>query len=303
MICEKIKLWNDDNEAYLQTYILNNSLDFKTGERRPAVIICPGGAYFKTTDREAEPVAMRFATLGYSAFVLRYNTYYGDKVIDRRNPPPGNEKTAYPQPLYDLAQAILTIRENAEAWFIDTSKIILCGFSAGGHLVSSMGVHWQDELLTSKFGVDSELFRPSALILGYPLTDYLLMKEGAKDVADAGAIAFQEFANKVVFGKSNPTDEELMKASPANYVSDKTPPTFIWHTADDESVYVPNSLRFASMLTKYKVPYELHIFESGVHGLSLADETTAAKSEHVNPGCQIWFELAARWLKKGLGHN
>jgi hypothetical protein len=57
------------------------------------------------------------------------------------------------------------------------------------------------------------------------------------------------------------------------------------------------------MLTKYKVPYELHIFESGVHGLSLADETTAAKSEHVNPGCQIWFELAARWLKKGLGHN
>jgi acetyl esterase/lipase len=299
MICEKIKLWKDDNEAYLQTYILNNSLDFKTGEKRPAVIICPGGAYFRTTDREAEPVAMRFATLGYNAFVLRYNTYYGDKVIDRRNPPPGNEKAAYPQPLYDLAQAILTIRENAESWLIDTSKIILCGFSAGGHLVSSMGVHWQDELVTAKFGVDSELFRPSALILGYPLTDYILMKEGAQS-DNPGAVAFQEYSNKVVFRKSNPTEEELMKLSPANYVSDKTPPTFIWHTADDESVYVSNSLRFATMLTKYKVPYELHIFESGVHGLSLADETTAAKEEHINSGCQVWFELAASWLKKHL---
>jgi dipeptidyl aminopeptidase/acylaminoacyl peptidase len=125
------------------------------------------------------------------------------------------------------------------------------------------------------------------------------MKEGAHS-DNPGAVAFQEFANKVVFGKSNPSDEELMKASPANYVSNKTPPTFLWHTADDESVYVSNSLRFATMLTKYKVPYELHIFESGVHGLSLADETTAAKDEQINPSCQVWFDLAASWLKKHL---
>ncbi|MDF2524578.1 MAG: alpha/beta hydrolase [Clostridiales bacterium] len=299
MICEKIKLWKDDNEAYLQTYILHNSQEFKTGERHPAVIICPGGAYFKATDREAEPVAMRFATLGYNAFVLKYNTYYGDKIIDRKNPPSGNENTAYPQPLYDLAQAILTIRENAENWLIDTNKIILCGFSAGGHLVSGMGVHWQDELFTDKFNVDSELFKPSAIILGYPLTDYLVMREGAKS-DNPSAVAFQEIANKIVFGKTNPSDEELMKLSPVNYVSDKTPPTFLWHTADDESVYVSNSLRFATMLTKYKVPYELHIFESGVHGLSLADETTAANDKHVNPDCQVWFDLAETWLKKHI---
>jgi acetyl esterase/lipase len=299
MICDKIKLWKDDNDAYLETYILNNSQEFKTGERRPTVIICPGGAYFKTTDREAEPVAMRFATLGYNAFVLRYNTYYGDKIIDRKNPPLGNEKAAYPQPLYDLAKAMLTIRENAENWFVDTDKIILCGFSAGGHLVSSMGVHWQDEVLTSKFCVDSELFKPSALILGYPLTDYILMKKEV-NTDNPGAAAFHEIANKVVFGKTNPTDEELMKLSPANYVSDKTPPTFLWHTADDESVYVSNSLSFANMLTKYKVPYELHIFESGVHGLSLAHETTAANNKHINTDCQVWFDLATSWLKKRL---
>lgn len=299
MICEKIKLWKDDDNAYLETYILKDSQEFKTGERRPAVIICPGGAYFRTTDREAEPVAMRFITLGYNAFVLRYNTYYGDKIIDRKNPPPGNEKTVYPQPLYDLAKAILTIKENAESWFVDIDKIILCGFSAGGHLAASMGVHWQDEMLTSKFSVDSELLRPNALILGYPLTDYILMKREI-DPNNAGAIAFHEISNKVVFGKSNPTDEELMKLSPANYVSDKTPPTFLWHTADDESVYVANSLRFATMLTKYKVPYELHIFETGVHGLSLADETTAANDKHINPDCQVWFDLATSWLKKRL---
>jgi acetyl esterase/lipase len=194
---------------------------------------------------------------------------------------------------------MLTIRENAETWFIDTNKIILCGFSAGGHLVSSMGVHWQDEMFTSKFLVESELFKPSALILGYPLTDYISMKrEVAAD--NPGATVFHEMANKVVFGKTNPTDEEMMTLSPANYVSDKTPPTFLWHTADDESVYVSNSLRFATMLTQYKIPYELHIFESGLHGLSLADETTAAKNEHINPDCQSWFDLATRWLKKHI---
>lgn len=81
----------------------------------------------------------------------------------------GNKDSKYPQPLFDLGKAILTVRQNADKWSVDINKIFVCGFSAGGHLVASLGVHWQDDLLKEKFNVDSELFRPNGLILGYPV--------------------------------------------------------------------------------------------------------------------------------------
>lgn len=297
MLCEKIKLWEDNEQGFLETYISKNSEEITTDKKRPTVIICPGGAFLATTDREAEPVAMRFVAQGYNAVVLRYNTYFGKKVTDRKNPPKGNDKSAYPQPLFDIAKAILIIRENAENWLVDNDKIVLCGFSAGGNVVANMGVHWQDELLKEKFNVSSEMFKPNAIILGYALTDHMAMKKGVS-ANNEGAKKFAELANKAAFGKEYPSEEELKEASPVNYVTEKVPPTFIWHTTDDAAVYVANSLGFASTLSKYKVPYELHIFETGVHGLSLCDETTAANEKHINTGCQQWFILAIKWLKK-----
>lgn len=298
MNCERIKLWDDNDYAYLETYILKNSMEYKTGEKRPLVIICPGGAYMHTTDREAEPVAMRFLSLGYHAAVLRYNTHFNGIVMDRKNPPPGNEKSAYPYPLYDLAKAMLTIRAHAESWFVDCDRIVLCGFSAGGHLAASMGVHWQDDFLKQKFDIGNDELKPGALILGYPLTDHHVMKQEVAGDSNKAMSAFNRIANKAGFGTEEPTDEELRNNSPVNFVSTQTPPTFLWHTANDGSVYVANSLNFASKLTENKVPYELHIFESGVHGLSLCDETSAAKENQIEPDCRIWFDLAATWLKK-----
>lgn len=297
MICEKIQLWEDNEHGFIETYIPKNSEEIKYDKKRPTVIICPGGAFLATTDREAEPVAMRFVAQGYNAIVLRYNTYFGKKVMDRKNPPKANDKSAYPQPLFDIAKAMLIIRENAENWLVDNDKIVLCGFSAGGNVVANLGVHWQDDLLKEKFNVDSELFKPNAIIIGYGLTDHMAMKKGAS-FSNEGAKKFAELANKAAFGKEYPSDEELMNASPVNYVSEKVPPTFIWHTADDSSVYVTNSLNYASMLSKHKVPYELHIFEEGGHGLSLCDETTAAKDGDINPGCKPWVDLAINWLRK-----
>lgn len=299
MICEKIKLWEDNEQGFLETYIPKNSEEITTDKKRPTVIICPGGAFLVTTDREAEPVAMRFVAQGYNAIVLRYNTYFGKKVTDRKNPPKCNDKSAYPQPLFDIAKTMLIVRENAENWLVDNDKIVLCGFSAGGNVVANMGVHWDDELLKEKFNVDSELFKPNAIILGYTVADHMAMKKGVS-ANNEGDKKFAELANKAAFGKEFPSEEELMEASPVNYVTEKVPPTFIWHTADDESVYVANSLGFASTLSKYKVPYELHIFETGVHGLSLCDETTAANENHINPECQQWISLAMNWLRK---HN
>jgi len=298
MLIKKIQLWEDNEQVNLFTYIIDNSKEFQTDKKKPAVIICPGGGYLGTSDREAEPIAMRFAAQGYHTFVLRYNTYFTEWVSDFNNPPKGNEKSEYPGPLFDLAKAMMIVKENAEEWFVDSDKISICGFSAGAHLAASMGVHWQDDLLKEKFGVDSETFKPNTIILGYPLLDYEAMKEKLEASPDKMLKGFFETSNKAVFGKPYPTDEELAKLSPVNYVTTNTPPTFIWHTADDGMVYVENSLNFATQLTKNKVPYELHIFESGPHGLSLCDETTAREESHINPHCSVWFDLAISWLKK-----
>jgi acetyl esterase/lipase len=298
MKIEKIQLWEDRDDVTLHTYILHNSMEFQKDQQRPAVVICPGGGYLGTSDREAEPVALRFASLGYHTFVLRYTTYFKEWVQDFNNPPAPNEHSGYPQPLFDLAKAMLVIRENASEWLVDTNKIAVCGFSAGANLSASLGVQWNSSLLSEKFESDQELFKPNALILGYPLLDYQLMKEKVETEANELNKGFFQLANKAVFGVPNPSLEQLQEVSPVNHVSSQTPPTFIWHTADDDLVYAENSLKFALELAKKKVPYELHVFESGVHGLSLCDETTAGEPSHINHECKVWFDLADSWLKK-----
>lgn len=299
MLIKKIQLWKDNEHANLFAYILDNSKEFKTNINRPAVIICPGGGYLEVSDRESEPVAMRFAAQGYHTFILRYNTYFNKRISDFNNPPKGNERSIFPGPLFDLAKSMTIIKENANKWFVDIGKVFICGFSAGAHLAASMGVHWQDDFLKKKFRVDSKIFKPNAIILGYPLTDYNLMKEKLlHENQNESLRRYFEISGKAVFGKDNPTDEELSKLSPVNYVTSNTPPTFIWHTANDSMVYVENSLKFASQLTKNKIPYELHIFEDGPHGLSLCDETTAGEEIHINPHCSIWFDLAIDWMKR-----
>ncbi|MBK1813265.1 alpha/beta hydrolase [Clostridium sp. YIM B02505] len=298
MLIKKIQLWEENEQVSLFTYILDNSMEFQVNKKRPCIILCPGGGYLGTSDRESEPVAMRFAAQGYNTFVLRYNTCFSKMEIDFNNLPETNEKAVYPGPLFDLAKAMMIIKENSDEWFVDSDKINICGFSAGAHLAASMGVHWQDELLKERFGVSNEMFKPNVVILGYPLLDYNLMKKEVEEIGNEWVREFWKVSNKAIFGKSDLTEEELAELSPTNYVTSNTPPTFIWHTADDGLVYVSNSLKFAAELTKNKVPYELHIFESGVHGLSLCDETTASESAHINPHCGHWFDLAIEWLKQ-----
>jgi acetyl esterase/lipase len=297
MLMESIQLWEDRDYVTLHTYIHENSREFQTNHTRPAIVICPGGGYLGTSDREAEPVALRFAALGYHTFVLRYTTYYKEWVKDFQNPPAPNENSAYPQPLYDLSKALLTVRENASKWLVDPNKIAVCGFSAGGHLAASMSVQWNSQLLYDKFSVEPDLLKPNATILGYPVVDYQLMKEKTAE-ADDFIKGFWNISSKAFFGNSDPSTEQLFEASPVNFVTPETPPTFIWHTADDDLVYAENSLRHATALAKNKVPYELHVFESGVHGLSLCDETTASNENHLNTECKVWVDLASSWLKR-----
>lgn len=301
MLIKNIKLWENSEIAYLTTYIQDNTHEFLVNKKRPAVIICPGGAYLGTSDREAEPVAMRFASKGYHVFVLRYSCLLKNeedlRVIKQGGPlPEFNEHTHMPQPLYDLGKSLLIIGEHADEWFVDMDRIAICGFSAGAHLAATMGVHWHGPMLREKFSVESTKFKPAALILGYPLTDYLITKE--KTAANEFTRNLFKLSSLAHFGEESPSLERMKEASPVNFVSDKTPPTFIWHTANDELVDSENSLLLALALRKEQIPYELHVFEDGVHGLSLADETTAGDPKHINEAAQAWVPLALKWLEK-----
>jgi acetyl esterase/lipase len=286
MITRIIPLREDVQTVYLEAYLLKNSPDFQTDARRPAVIVCPGGAYMATSDREAEPVALRFLAQGYHAFVLRYSV-----------------QTRFPQPMLDLARALLLVRANAAEWRVDPDQVAVCGFSAGGHLAASLGVLWNRPWLYEPLGASPDQIRPNALILGYPVIDLELVDNTPIVVPQHGPepLRLMDLVNTMVLGEPDPA---LLKRYRADlHVSPATPPTFIWHTGGDELVFAHNALRFATALADHKVPYELHIFAGGEHGLALADETTAVGQRFLDPYYQIWIDLALKWLKRQRGHT
>lgn len=249
----------------LDMYIIERQ-DKIAVKRRPAIIICPGGGYEFCSVREAEPVAMRFAAYGITAFVLRYS------CVNKR----------FPTALLEAAQAMAYVRKNAEEFFIDPDKIMICGFSAGGHLAASLAVHWNKPFVSEALGENSELYRPNGAVLCYPVITAGEKRHDGSIVNIAGA----EYS------------PEIMKLiSLEEHVSTDTPPTFLWHTANDDSVPVENTLLFASALAANKIPFACHIFEKGVHGLSLCDDTTAGFEGHLNPDCAQWFKMAADWVK------
>jgi len=235
--------------------------------KRPAVLVLPGGGYAFTSPREAEPIALQFNEAGYHAFVLNYS------VAPAR----------HPQPLLDVSRAMCIIRENAEEWGIYPDKIAVCGFSAGGHLAACLGVHWDKQFLENVEGIEIGKNRPDALILCYPV------------------ITSGEYAHRGSFINllgENPNSELLYEMSLEHHVSEKTPPAFIWHTFADAGVPVENSLLFAQALREKNIPFELHIYPEGVHGLSLAaEETSNGRPELVSPHVASWIRLCKEWLK------
>lgn len=213
MLTQTIQLWDGRDDARVECYVLYDSPEFQTGARRPAVVICPGGAYLGTSDREAEPVALRFAAAGYHAFVLRYTTYFKERITDWRQLPPPNERSAFPRPLFDLAKTMALVRSRAEEWRVDAGRIAVAGFSAGGHLAASLGVHWHEPFLNEALGEDNESFRPNALILGYPVLDNRLMRDEAIRAQDERKAGLFRLYSQAVFGVPDPADEQLAARS------------------------------------------------------------------------------------------
>lgn len=249
-----------DQPARLFTYILDDirELDF---HKRPAIVICPGGGYSGTCDREAEPIALRFNALGCHTFVLRYNC----------------RPARYPVALLELATAVAEIRSHAAEWHIDPDRILVLGFSAGGHLAASLGMFWNREPVNS-LPLPTDLVKPNGMILCYPV------------------ISSGKFANRGSFENLLGTDPDptlLARMSLEEQVTADTPPAFIWHTYDDGCVPVQNALLLATAMREQDIPLELHIYPHGEHGLALANDQTARDV----PACQNWPELTAAWIK------
>jgi acetyl esterase/lipase len=281
MQLERIPLRDDRSEVHLLAYWLDDSPEFQAGRRRPMVIVCPGGGYRSTSDREAEPIALRFLAHGCHAAVLRYSV-----------------QTPLPAPILDLARAVLAVRQRARERFVDPDQIAVCGFSAGGHLAAALGVMWDKPELSATLGVAPEAIRPNALILCYAVIDLETVRghppvydpATGRRLPDTGIVSS-------ALGVPEPAPALLARYRLDEHVSPATPPTFIWHTAQDQVVPAANALRFAAALDANGVPYELHIFERGGHGLALADETTDTDGHLFNREAQPWVAMAVAWLK------
>ena len=264
-ICSKLK----ESKAVISAYIPDNSEEININKKRATIVICPGGGYGFTSDREAEPIALKFMAQGFNAIVLRYSV----------------APTRYPNALLELAETFNYVRKKENQWNVDKEKVIVCGFSAGGHLAGSLGVLWNNEFIEKDLGVNKENIKPNGMILCYP-------------VITAG-----EFAHRGSFDNllgEEESEKNRYKLSLENLVSNDTPKTFLWHTFSDTTVPVENSLLFANALAKNKVSFELHVYPNGGHGMALCDERTAmnGKEEHIDEHLATWFNLACQWINK-----
>ena len=223
-----------------------------------AVVICPGGGYAGLTmDKEGYRVAKAFNAFGVTAFVLKYRLPSDEIMAD---------KTI--GPLQDAQQAVLTVRKNAAKWGINPNKIGIIGFSAGGHLASTEGTHFDKVVIEDQENIS---VRPDFMLLLYPVISFGPM-------AHVGS-------RENLIGKT-PTPALLDLYSNEKQITANTPPTFLVHATDDDVVPVQNSLMFYDALLANKVKAEMHIFEAGGHGFGL--DNPKSKDQ--------WIDWAKNWM-------
>ena len=279
MFTESYQLWEDREDVKLYTFLHSAGMATQLKKPRPAIIICPGGAYFECghNNGDGDPIAYSFCADGYQSFVLEYS-------VAARAP---QEKTLFPAQLLDLGKAILLIREHAEEWCVDVDKISVIGFSAGGHLCAMLGTTWHTGLLSDYFHVDASLFKPLCVLSIYGVLDYVRAVEVAKPEEDF-------FTH--VLGSKRPDVELLKQHSPVYLVNENTPPFFIAAARDDFLVPAIESIDMAQALHNAKRPYELHIFENGDHGFCLGRDPYEPWKLESTHACAAWVPLAKTFL-------
>jgi acetyl esterase/lipase len=207
-------------------------------------VVCPGGGYGGLAGHEGEPIAQWLNTAGITAGVLTY-----------RHAP----KYQHPCPLTDAQRAIRTARANASAWKLDKNRVGILGFSAGGHLTSTAATHFDRGILDAPDAIDKESCRPDVAAPIYPVITL--------------EPPFAHMGSRRNLLGDNPTTEQVRLFSNHLQVTKDTPPCFLMHTTEDTVVPVENSLLFATALSAHKVPYALHVYEKGQHGIGLGNDS------------------------------
>ncbi len=260
-----VTLW-DREIPYRKEYAdTPNAMTFYPTEAtgpQPCVLVMPGGGYNGRAEHEGEPIACFFNSVGMHAAVLHY----------RVNP------NRFPAALSDAQRAIRIIRANARKWNVDPDKIVTCGFSAGGHLCASSILYedvYKGAVEADEIDVLPHL--PNGAILCYPVISFSKEHGHVK-------------SGYRLLGEEN-YEAEHHKFDLTQYVTEKTPPVFLWHTSEDAGVSVKNSLHFAEKLRDCHIPFELHVFPKGPHGIGLAE---------AYPDACKWPSLAADWIRRTI---
>jgi acetyl esterase/lipase len=229
-----------------------------------AVVICPGGGYgFLAVDHEGKQIAEFLNALGVAAFMLKY------RIAPRYR---------HPAPMLDAQRAVRTVRARAQEWNVNPKRIGVWGFSAGGHLASTVATHFDDGKPNSDDLIERASCRPDFAILAYPVITFY------PPYAHIGS-------RNNLLGK-DPDPQLVENLSNENQVTARTPPTFLFHTNADAGVVPENSVLFYMALRKAGVPAELHVYEKGAHGVGLASN---------DPVLSSWGERLTAWLRsRGL---
>ncbi len=255
-------------ECTLTAYIHDKSPELKI-EARPAVVVCPGGAYMFLSDREAEPVALQLFAQGFNVFTLYYS--FGEQAKENR-------------PIIEVCKTVKLLREHAEEYDVDSDRVFVNGYSAGGHLAAACGAMYDLPEIRSAVGCENnDLHRPTGVVLAYPV-----IVSDKYDHRDSFSM---------LCGSHDATKEQRAYYSVERYVTKKTAPAFIWHTVEDMLVPVQNSIIYSKQLADNGVSFELHIYPHGPHGLVLCNkETSQGDSIYERPECERWVADACRWM-------
>lgn len=254
----------EDCNAYVECYVPMQLAGM--GEMiHPCMVVCPGGGYAEVCDREAEPMVYPFLQDGYAVFVLRYSV----------------KPMGFPKPLREAAALMELLFLKEKEWHIQPKDVTIMGFSAGGHLAAQYSTRYADPVVRELFP-DSKPVQQ--VILGYPVI--------------TGDPTYRHADTRLNFLEG--VDDENPDAkgfSCEKRVGPDTPPTFLWHTAEDGAVVVENSLLYAMALSANKVPFELHVYPYGPHGYATADEWTCKDWPGDYDYCHSWLADAKKWLK------
>ena len=254
---------NGENPV-VETYLPYNMVEMnRQNQKRPCMVVCPGGGYGMCSERESEPIALQFLSEGFNVFVLTYS------VAPHR----------FPTQLREVAATMELIYANAEEWNCDTDKIAIIGFSAGGHLAAHYSTMFDCKEVREVFPESKSV---NASVLAYPVID-----------ADFNNTHQGSFMNLLGHAPDK-AEEEYFSCN--RQVKETTPPAFIWHTAEDGCVPVVNSISYAKALIEKKVPVELHIYPFGGHGLSTSDRETIDNVTNIVKYNNIWLDSVKRWL-------